>query len=72
MSIMLSVKANGIDSVPAYEAIKYPEILRKYLKVPNDEDIIIGIALGYEDKDNDLSKIRSVKLTLDEACHFYN
>jgi len=72
MSIMLAAKEKGIDSVPAYEAIKYPDIIRKYTKVPENEDIIIGIALGYEDKDNDLSKIRSVKLTLDEACHFYN
>jgi len=72
MSIMLAAKGKGIDSVPAYEAIKYPDIIRKYIKVPEDEDIIIGIALGYEDKDNDLNKIRSVKLTLDEICHFYN
>ena len=72
MSIILAAKEKGIDSVPAYEAIKYPDIIRKYIKVPEDEDIIIGIALGYEDKDNDLNKIRSVKLTLDEACHFYN
>jgi len=72
MSIMLAAKEKGIDSVPAYEIIKYPDIIRKYTKVPENEDIIIGIALGYEDKGNDLSKIRSVKLTLDEACHFYN
>ena len=72
MSIMLAAKEKIIDSVPAYEAIKYPDIIRKYIKVPEDEDIIIGIALGYEDKDNDLNKIRSVKLTLDEICHFYN
>ena len=58
-------------SVPAYETIKYPEILRKYMKIGDDEDIVIGIALGYEDKENILSKIKAKKLTLDEACHFY-
>ena len=72
MSIILSAKEKGIDSVPAYEIIKYTDIIRKYMKVPENEDIIIGIALGYEDKYNALNKIRSVKLTLDEACHFYN
>ena len=71
MSIMLSAKAHGIDSVPAYESIKYPDILRKYMKISDDEDIVIGIALGYEDKENILSKIKTKKLTLDEACHFY-
>ena len=72
MSIMLSAKDKGIDSIAAYEAIKYPDIIRKYIKVPENEDIIIGIALGYEDKENNLSKIRSVKHSLEEACHFYN
>ncbi len=72
MSIMLSAKAHGIDSVPAYEAIIYPDILRKHMKIPDDEDIVIGIALGYEDKDNILNKFKSTKLSLDEAAHFYN
>ena len=71
MSIMAAAKEHGVDSVPAYEAIKYPDILRKHMKIPDDEDIIIGIALGYEDKENILSKIKAKKLTLEEACHFY-
>jgi hypothetical protein len=58
--------------VPAYEAIKYPDVIRKYIKVPDDEDIVIGIALGFEDKENIVSKIKAKKLTLDEACHFYD
>ena len=71
MSIMLAAKDKDIDSVPAYGAIKYPDILRKHMKIPEDEDILIGIALGYEDKDNILSKYKSTKLSLEEVCHFY-
>ena len=72
MSIMAAAKEHGIDSVPAYEAIKYPDILRKHMKISDDEDIIIGIALGFEDKDHIFTKIKAKKLTLDEACHFYD
>ena len=71
MTVMAAAKEQGIDSVPAYEAIKYPDILRKHMKIPDDEDIIIGIALGYEDKENALSKLKAKKFTLEEACHFY-
>ena len=71
MSILLSAKSHGVDSLFAYEAIKYPDILRKFCKIPDNEDIIIGIALGYED-DNILNKFRAEKLSLDEACHFFN
>ena len=72
MNVMCAAKEHGVDSVPAYEAIRYPDVLRKYMKISDDEDIIIGIALGYEDKENVLSKIKPKKLTLDEACHFYD
>ena len=72
MSIMLAAIEHDVDSVPAYQAIKYPDVLRKHLKIPDDEDIVIGIALGYEDKENILGKIKPVKLTLEEACKFFN
>ena len=69
MSLILAAKDHGVDSIIAYELIKYPDIIRKYAKVPNDEDIIIGIALGYED-DHILNKYRSSRLPLDQVCHF--
>ena len=72
ISIMVVAKEHGIDSVPAYEAIKYPDILRKHMKISDDEDIVIGIAMGFEDKDHIFTKIKAKKLILDEACHFYD
>ena len=69
MSLMLAAKDHGVDSIVAYELIKYPDIIRKYAKVPDDEDIIIGIALGYED-DAQLNKYRSSILPLDQVCFF--
>ena len=71
MSILLAAKSHGVDSIIAYEAIKYPDVIRKFCKVPEDEDIIIGIGLGYED-DSKVNKFRAQKMTLDEACHFFN
>ena len=65
MAIMIAAKEYGIDSVAAYHSIKYPDILRKHLKIPDDEDIVIGIALGYEDKEHLLNKYKSKKLSLE-------
>ena len=70
MSIMLAAKDLGVDSIVAYELIKYPDVLRNLCKIPENEDIIIGIALGYEENDI-LNKFRANKLSLDEVCHFY-
>ena len=71
MAIMLAAKDHGVDSIPAYTTIMYPDVLRKYMKISDKEDIVIGIALGYEEKcqRNDM---RSEKLSLEEACHFFN
>ena len=72
MSIMLSAIDQGVDSVAAYHSIKYPDILRKYMKIPDDEDVVMGIALGYEDKNNILSQIKTERMSLDEACNLHN
>ena len=72
MSVMAAAKEQGIDSVSAYESIKYPDILRKYMKIPDDEDIVIGVSLGYKDEENILNKIIAKKLSVDEACKFYD
>lgn len=71
MSIMLAAKDYGVDSIPAYTTIMYPDVLRKNLKISEKEDIVIGVALGYEEKCL-INEHRSEKLTLEEACHFYN
>ena len=72
MAIILASKDYGIDSIPAYEAVKYPDILRKHLKIPEDEDIYVGISLGYADPENPLNQYRAKRLTLNEACHFFS
>jgi nitroreductase len=45
---MLAATDLGVNSIPAYELVKYPYILRDNLPIPEDEDIVMGIALGYE------------------------
>ena len=71
MAIMLAAKDHGVDSIPAYMTIMYPDVLRKHLKISDKEDIVIGIALGYEEKCA-LNDHRSVKLNLEDVCHLFN
>ena len=69
MAIMLAAKDRGIDSIPAASVIRYPDVLRKILKIPDDEDIIVGIALGYEEKCV-VNDYRANKFKIDEVCKF--
>ena len=53
-------------------AKKHPNKIKVfYGDVANKEDIVIGVALGYEEK-SPLNDLRSEKLTIEEACHFFN
>ena len=63
MALMLAAKDAGVDSIPAYEIVKYPAELRPLPGVPEDEDIVMGIALGCA-SDDDLNGLASTRLPL--------
>ena len=65
MTLMLAAKDHGVDSIPAYEIVKFPAELRLLLSVPEDEEIVTGIALGYEAEDS-INEFASTRLPLDE------
>lgn len=64
MTLMLAAKEQGIDSIPAYEIVKFPAELRPLLSVPEDQEIIMGIALGYAEDDK-LNEYVSSRLPLE-------
>ena len=69
-SVQMSALARGVASVVAYSIVKYPQILRKELLIPDEEHIIIGIALGYptDDKVNDF---RTPRMAVEEYTKVY-
>lgn len=54
-TLMLAAQDRGIGSTPAHEITKYPDEARKYLGIPDDEIVAMGIAMGYpsDEKIND-------------------
>lgn len=64
-SLMLSAKDHGVDSMPAYEIVKYPQEIRRALSIPQDEDIVMGIGLGYAD-DRRINSFRSSRVPVDD------
>lgn len=64
-TMMLAAKDLGIDSIPTYNSVRFPEQLREILAIPNDERIIVGIELGYA-KDTKVNQYRSTRQALDK------
>ncbi|WP_407410168.1 nitroreductase family protein [Methanobrevibacter sp.] len=71
MSLMLAATEKGINSVPAYELVKYPDVLRENMDIDDDESIIVGIALGYA-SENIINKYRSPRLEVEDILKIYN
>lgn len=49
-SIMLNAIDNGLSFIPAHSLVSYPDLVRKYAKIPDDELVGMAIALGYPDR----------------------
>jgi len=65
MTLMLAAKDHCVDSIPAYEIVKFPAEVRQLLSVPEDEEIVMGIALGYAAEDS-INEFASTRLPLEE------
>ncbi|GEP19733.1 nitroreductase [Pediococcus argentinicus] len=68
-TLMLSATARGVQSLVSYELIKYPDIIRDALKIPSDQIIAIGVALGYEKTDKVLNQFRSHRINVDDILN---
>lgn len=48
-SIMLNAINNGLCVMPAHSLVSYPDVVRKYAHIPDDEAVGMAIGLGYKD-----------------------
>lgn len=65
-TLMLAANNRGLSTMPAHAFVKYPEVIRKYLDIPEDETIGIGIGLGYPNKKATINDYKSKRVSLDE------
>ncbi|WP_203640489.1 nitroreductase [Levilactobacillus andaensis] len=64
--ILLAAEERGISSLPAYSFVRFPEIVRQYFNISEDEVILMGIGLGYP-TDAKINKMETVREPLDAA-----
>lgn len=63
-TLMLAAKGMGIDSMPAYEIVKYPDSVKQIMGIPDDEWLCMGIALGYADMKTGINDYRAPRVAL--------
>jgi len=50
-NIMLAARARGLDTCPQAAFIKYHRIVKRHLDITDQEQLVCGMSLGYEDSE---------------------
>lgn len=64
-TLMLAAKNKGLDTIPTYNSVRFPEVVRQAMTIPDDETLFIGISIGYP-KDRTINTYRSKRESVDK------
>jgi nitroreductase len=70
-NIMLLAVNYGLGTLPAIQLVKYPDVLKKVLRIPDSKLIVLGIAIGYPDWDYPLNRAYTQREPLDNVTKWY-
>jgi nitroreductase len=70
-NIMLLAVEYGLGTIPAIQAVMYPDVLRNVLGIPDSKLIVLGIAIGYPDPESPTSEFYSEREPLDSVTEWY-
>jgi nitroreductase len=70
-NIMLLAVNYGLGTVAAYQTVKYPDVLRKVLKLPDSKLMVLGIPVGYPDWEHPMNKMYSPREPLNSITTWY-
>ena len=64
-NIMLLAPKYGLGTIAQIQAVAYPGVLRETLGIPDSKLILLGIAIGYPDRDDPINGLCSERDPLD-------
>jgi len=65
-NLMLSAHALGLGTCPLALILTCEDVIRKELEIPENQEIVLGIALGYPNTDSPLNRFKSSRDALNE------
>jgi len=71
-TIMIAAVDLGLATCPQAALGEYPDIVRKELGLGDNEEIVCGMSLGFEDKDHDVNSFDTSRIELSEIVSFYD
>lgn len=69
-SIMIAARARGLHTCPQAAFAPYHRFIRPILGIPDEEVVVCGMALGYEDTSKPENRLRTERVPLEEFVTF--
>ena len=70
-NIMLLAISQGLGTIAQAQSVIYPDIIRKVVDIPASKLIVVGIAIGYPDRDNTVNERSSQRESLETITRWY-
>ena len=71
-SIMLLAREAGLHTAPQGWWRNWTSVCHKYLDIPEEEEVLVGMAIGYGDPDAKVNNLYADRADLDEVTTFYS
>jgi nitroreductase len=68
--LVLAAEASGLATCPIGLITDYADEIKELLNIPENKRIVIGIALGYADKENPMGQFRSSRADISELARW--
>lgn len=70
-NVMTLARAHGLHTCPQAAWLEMASALEELLDVPEDHQVVVGCALGFEDNSHPLAALRTERAPLDEFATFH-
>jgi len=71
-TIMIAAVDLGIATCPQAALGEYPDIVRKELGLGDNEEIVCGMSLGYEDRNHNVNSFDTSRIELSDFVNFFD
>jgi len=71
-TLMLLAREQGLHTAPQGWWRNFPSVPHKFLNIPEDEQVLVGMGMGYGNPDHPVNTLYADRAGLDELVHFYD
>ena len=68
--LVLAAQASGLATCPIGLITDYAEEIKELLNIPENKKVVIGVALGYADRENPMSQFRSSRADISQMVRW--